>query len=1017
MFTFQPRQWLALSLFLGVASAQTLTQQSVTTVIGEDENAVPSSVGWTDGVCYKPIVNSLHPGDTLEFVYSAHNVYQMASKEHFMDCNFTDATLLSQVGESPFRYTIPADFLGNLYFACQVGDHCASGTQKVQATVSPFFGNGNDRIPAVSSYLVGVSTDDCQQLQEDAANGEIADEAAFMDNQRLQSNCSEPVLGEDGFYTRTCLSGPATLTPGGVINRLFVMHYPYPRDHRVAIGQRTFEFVYDNVDGEGVIPAPVNQLYVHHLSGRIVFGQGAEGIRQEAPDAPFPQPYTVLSGDEGEFMIFHIIDLREVDDWLGCIECRCPISSGKTYFDELTQTGNITGGVNCCSNCTDLEGPTLDYRMRYNVSYRELDDETPIKDVQMLTADISPAVDKVLEHDVFSWEYLPENEKDEEHPYIQRLVREEPFNQMFKDEFFQNDYSGPDEVQLLRCVAHLHVASIDMWLEDMETGEKLCDGQTFYGKDPETDEGFLIAVNVDTHDPPLTFPADRMVRFVTEYNATQVHTGVMGYWFVFVAGQNELTHKNVNLTVDMCLQPTCDVNLLPSMDMSPFETAPAATASQPAITARQGGNPPTGDCVDTIESSPVCTFGGLCDCEAFVNAEESTGCDGFYSSPMGDMEVRSVCANYCGCDVTIAIEEATSGTGEDCVDTLSSNPACTFGGLCDCETFVNSEESTGCGGVYTSPMGDIQINSVCANYCGCEGNDTAEVAEPAMDCVDTLADSPSCQFGGLCDCEVFVNAEESTGCNGVYSSTWGDVQINDVCANYCGCPEGSNTDNMPPPPAAVDAPEATGGASPGCENKLVGSPMCRFAGICECEDFVNAPESEGCGGLYKSEMGDVVINDVCAQYCDACGSMEEIFEEAYTEIMTAQLREKCQYATPECQAMLSNVYSCGAGASGIEQAHPMVRNLLEKKGQQVAMESTMLGDSSLHAGQELPVELPACPPEGAMESGGSSTTTEEAVEKNGEKEEEALDGDASGAARFLSGLVAALVVAATSMLL
>merc|ERR1712232_1465755 len=101
----------------------------------------------------------------------------------------------------------------------------------------------------------------------------------------------------------------------------------------------------------------------------------------------------------------------------------------------------------------------------------------------------------------------------------------------------------------------------------MGTGERLCDGTTTYGKDPETDAGFLIAVNVDTHDPPLTFPADTMVRMVTEYNATQVHTGVMGYWFIFVAGQHDLTHQNVNLTVDMCLQPTCDASMLPTIDM------------------------------------------------------------------------------------------------------------------------------------------------------------------------------------------------------------------------------------------------------------------------------------------------------------------------------------------------------------------------------------------------------------------------------------------------------------------
>jgi len=68
--------------------------------------------------------------------------------------------------------------------------------------------------------------------------------------------------------------------------------------------------------GDFVSPVAQNQLYVHHLAGSVVLGQGNEGIRRSEPDSPFPDPYGIVTGDEGEFMIFHIIDLREVDDWL-----------------------------------------------------------------------------------------------------------------------------------------------------------------------------------------------------------------------------------------------------------------------------------------------------------------------------------------------------------------------------------------------------------------------------------------------------------------------------------------------------------------------------------------------------------------------------------------------------------------------------------------------------------------------------------------------------------------------------
>lgn len=232
----------------------------------------------------------------------------------------------------------------------------------------------------------------------------------------LRSTCEDPVpvAGQPGTYTRTCLSGPATLTPGGVVNRLFVLNYPFPMDHRVALGQRIFEFVVDDPITNEITTVSHRQLYIHHLAGRVVFSQGAESMGQAEPDAPFAPPYARFTGNDGGSTIFHLIDLREVDDWLSCVECRCPINTDLTYLDTLTNTGNITGGTVCCTNCTDLAGPTLDYRMRYNVTYRELEeeeDEEPLMDVDLLVADIALAVDNVLEYNVPSYQFLPADQQ------------------------------------------------------------------------------------------------------------------------------------------------------------------------------------------------------------------------------------------------------------------------------------------------------------------------------------------------------------------------------------------------------------------------------------------------------------------------------------------------------------------------------------------------------------------------------------------------------------------------------
>ena len=601
-----------------------------------------------------------------------------------------------------------------------------------------------------------------------------------------------------------------------------------------------------------------------------------------APDAPFPEPYGLFSGEDGNTMIFHLIDLREVDDWLSCIECRCPLSdmAAGTYLDELTQTGNITGGVNCCSNCTDIKTDTVDYRMRYNITYRELQEEdAPVTDVRMLTADISPeAGNYVLEHDVFSAEYLPEDQVSPDNPDVQRLEMIKPFNEIFSEEFFQRPYALSPTVKLLRCVAHLHVAAIDMWLENVETGEKICDGSTTYGIDPESDKDFLTAVEVSNYDPPLEFAENLMVRFVSEYNATNVHTGVMGYFFLFVAGDDEVSSKEVNVTVDLCLHSTCDAALLPVLDISPFQQEVASSEGRELET----------ECIDTLAESPSCTFGRVCDCDEFINAKESTGCNGFYSSTWGNIEVRSVCASSCGCDTSAAIEEAVQFTvsqtnasaDEDCVDTLANHPSCTFGGLCDCKTFVESPESTGCGGVYASAMGDVQIDSVCNKYCGCTATSSAA-------------------------------------------------------------------------PPTQDEPSPTSGSGD-CINALVNNPACRFGGLCDCEELVNSEESEGCGGLYKSEMGDIVIHEVCASYCDACivKSAEELFNEAYSEVLTLTMQESCRYATQDCQAALSNLYSCAKGAPGIEEVSPMLQSFVINNGEELALENAQLGTPSLHVGKD-----------------------------------------------------------------
>jgi hypothetical protein len=541
------------------------------------------------------------------------------------------------------------------------------------------------------------------------------------------------------------------------------------------------------------------------LSGRVILGQGTEGIRRSEPDAPYPEPYGVVTGDEGENMVFHIIDLREVDDWLPCIECRCSgdesyleTSLGRQGESNVTSANNqtdvvLTGGVNCCTNCTSLTGPTVDYRMRYNVSYSPIEDGDNVKVLQMLTADISPVVGKNIEFDVPPYTQLDPEFQKPEAPKIQLLERELPFNEMFKMEFFGEDYSGPDTVRLFRCVGHLHVAAIGMWLEDMETGEMLCSGEGTYGTDPTQDKGFLTAIRVENYDEPKEFPADRMVKLVTEYDANEVHTGVMGMLFIFIDSGVEISGAEADLQVDLCLQETCDVTMLP--------------------------------------------------------------------------------------DVTL--EDLTSANA----------------------------------------------------------------------CEDTLADSPACTFGSLCDCNDLINAPESTGCGGTYESPQGPIQIDPLCAKSCGCPSAGS-----------------------CSNELANSPICTFGQICDCETFVNLPDSTGCGGVFTSQQGNINVNDVCAEYCDACEtqSADELFEELYIEELERTLEEICVYSTDECRNMLTNLYSCGMEVEGAQVLDDLTRQTLVAHASRLTIKHSKLGDRSLHDNNEISLsDLRVCGNGSSIDAPGS----------------------------------------------
>jgi len=179
-------------------------------------------------------------------------------------------------------------------------------------------------------------------------------------------------------------------------------------------------------------------------------------------------------------------------------------------------------------------------------------------------------------------------------------------------------------VVIHRCTGHMHIGALEQWLEDARTGEILCHVKSRYGENPAEDKGFLTFLSVKNYeeDGPLTISADRRLRLVTHYNASVVHTGVMGMFFLFVEEAERLTTDVAPLSVDVCNTEACNTSMLPREEDIPV-------------------------CKDDLGF--FCRYFGMCDCETFLEQDMVTGCGGVVMSEYGNFSTDRFCAETCGC--------------------------------------------------------------------------------------------------------------------------------------------------------------------------------------------------------------------------------------------------------------------------------------------------------------------------------------------------------------------------------
>jgi len=248
--------------------------------------------------------------------------------------------------------------------------------------------------------------------------------------------------------------------------------------------------------------------------------------------------------------------------------------------------------------------------------------------IRGITIDMAAALGKFVEWDVPQFENLPDSQRHPEDPTIQVLERVGTVRELFSGTYFSPDIPEFIEfIEIHRCNGHMHIGGIVGMIINVETGDVICDNKAIYGEDPATNEGFITSIVTKNYDPPLVIAANTTVKVISHYDASVLHTGVMGLFAIFYADHKaEVLHpKETGLTVDLC-ESTCDESLLPSADDIEI-------------------------CVDTIETGFLCQMRNICDCTAFLALPEIAGCGTDWETPFGmTIPVDSICAKHCGCE-------------------------------------------------------------------------------------------------------------------------------------------------------------------------------------------------------------------------------------------------------------------------------------------------------------------------------------------------------------------------------
>ncbi|KAF3790464.1 hypothetical protein EJ110_NYTH16481 [Nymphaea thermarum] len=377
---------------------------------------------------------------------------------------------------------------------------------------------------------------------------------------------------ETDWKSAAFLSPKFSLGPGSVQNKYY-RDVDFPRGH-IAIKQFNAEVV----DEEGN-PVPLYETYIHHwlllryyepvavggnLSKIIVapnsgvcrdaldqyFGLGSETRRTETH---VPGPYGIEVGNPAEIpdgykekwmLNVHAIDTRGVENRLGCTECRCDLYNVTQGGDGTPLPKHYLGGLSCCydgAQCRLRKGLEMinsrGLYLKYTVKWADWD--VGIVPVRIYILDVTDIGSRIVNKTVIQGNCQIEYDVDpcEKGGMIDCIDSKRATMEI------------PHGGDVIYGVAHQHIGAMGSVLYGQD-GRVICSSKPIYGHGRKAGDeaGYVVGMTTCYPQPGSIKVWDgETLALESNYSSSELHTGVMGLFYLLVAEPANSTAPRVDL--------------------------------------------------------------------------------------------------------------------------------------------------------------------------------------------------------------------------------------------------------------------------------------------------------------------------------------------------------------------------------------------------------------------------------------------------------------------------------------